>query len=307
MRFVSQIKKVVLFVSAGIMASFVVVNNAYAQSAEVYLQIIAKNTAEILGRVDKIPSHIQSMFEYTSNWLKPDDSDDTAQLQSNFALLGTNFVNLPTAQNSIQQRLAADIVQQPIASFTQPQNAPAILGILPNINNMMYSSMLGLPPVTKGAQFDPYAYVKSAGGAEIPHTLPPRPEDKRWSGGDENINRYRAYYNTVIAAESFSSYALSNLYSENQSGNQSTALQNKLVEQASSSAWLLSVTTEELGKVLRQILIFQSQTYVLLTQLVQTQKQLLTATVMTNSLLIANNQLNEMVLVSRASGVPLRQ
>jgi hypothetical protein len=76
-----------------------------------------------------------------------------------------------------------------------------------------------------------------------------------------------------------------------------------LVTQAGNATWLKNIAAEEIGIVLREILVFQSQSYVLLTQLVQTQKQLLTATVMSNTLMIQNNRQNEAYLAAKAQGV----
>lgn len=106
-----------------------------------------------------------------------------------------------------------------------------------------------------------------------------------------------------MAVESFNAFILSSQLVDAQKGAPLSEAQVKLIAQASGSDWAKQVATEELGKVLRQILLFQSQTYVLLSDLIQTQKQLLTAQVMNNALLIITNQNNETILVSKAQGV----
>jgi len=120
-------------------------------------------------------------------------------------------------------------------------------------------------------------------------------------GTETDIKNYQNYFNTVNAIQSFNGYVLSGLYAESKGGNQFNTTQLALLQQTSQPSWLNQIASQELGKVLRQMLLFQSQTYVLISQLIQTQKQLLIATTMTNSLLIANNQLNETVLYSRAA------
>jgi hypothetical protein len=64
--------------------------------------------------------------------------------------------------------------------------------------------------------------------------------------------------------------------------------------------------SEKIGYVLRQILLYQSQTFVLMTQIVQLQKQMVSAQVMTNATLVAVNQVNERVLAADAQGVQPR-
>jgi hypothetical protein len=113
------------------------------------------------------------------------------------------------------------------------------------------------------------------------------------------------YYNTVMAAESFNGYVLANQYAESQTNNGLSQAQLSLVTQASSSDWIANVASEQMGMVFRQLLMFESQLYVLMTQMLQTQKQLLIAQAMTNALLIATNQMNEGILASKAQGQPI--
>ena len=270
------------------------------------LPLILQSTTGILADVANIPKYLQKMVEFALNWEAKDDSTSTSEMQVNFDLLGKTVGQNYQTQISMQQQLIAAIVNQPVTAFTSGANSPtpAVLGPLPNINDLSYSSLLGYPPVSKGAPaYNPINFINYAGGAGLVHTLP----SAAGAGGVNStalVKNYQAYYNTVIAIESFNSYALSSTYADSINGaKSSTNLQNTLVSQASNANWIANIASEELGKVLRQILVFQSQSYVLLTQLVQTQKQLLTATVMTNTLLIASNRTNECVMAAKAQGI----
>ena len=66
---------------------------------------------------------------------------------------------------------------------------------------------------------------------------------------------------------------------------------------------LSSVIANDLGWVLRQILLFSSQTYVLMDQLLQTQKQMLATLAMTNTLLVANSNYQASILSNKAQGI----
>jgi|GEM_PF-1174133 hypothetical protein len=268
---------------------------------------ILQNTTGILSAVSNIPKYLQKMVEFALNWEAKDDSTYTSQMQAYFDTLGKNVSQNNQAQLSAQQQLIATIVNQPLTSFSPASNSPkpAILGPLPNINDLAYSSMLGFPPVTKNAPaYNPINFVNYAGGAGLPHALPTAPAGGAGINASPYLLTYQAYYNTVVSIESFNGFVLSGLAADSANGPKSnTNIQNTLIAQASNSNWIANIASEELGKVLRQILVFQSQTYVLMTQLLQTQKQLLTASVMTNTLLIANNRTNECVMAAKAQGI----
>jgi hypothetical protein len=197
----------------------------------------------------------------------------------------------------------AYVVGQPITAFTQPERSPDILTLIPTVNSLTYSSLIGAPPIDPSkAAFDPTIYLQAASGAYFNHVAP----SSGWTGKPRDYSAYSAYYRTVLAAESFNAYVLSGLVAENQSGNQIQTLQTNLTNQATSSAWLAQIATEELGKVIRQILLFESQNYVLMTQLLKVEKQQVQAQAMTNSLLIATSFSNERLMASSAQGIGAR-
>lgn len=272
------------------------------------LPLILQSSNSILAIVNAIPVYLDTYVTKLLLSLKAvDDSKEFGEMQYGFALLGQTIKTNFQSQLDTQQLLMAQIVNQPISAFAAQGTAqPTILGLLPNINDLAYSSYFNAPPAPppagSGQPFKPSInYVSYASGGNLAHAMP----NRGWQGLDTDKTSYTNYYNTVVAIESFNNFVLSDLYvdSSNAPDKTTTSLQNSLKEQASSSNWLSIIASEELGKVLRETLMFQSQSYVLLSQILQTQKQLLTATVMTNTLLIANNRINEAYLAGKAQGI----
>lgn len=265
-----------------------------------YLSQIASNTYNILSQVNNLPTYLSNVAEMATSWITT-ESDATSFISTNqasFASLGYWFEQNKVTQNGMQPQIMATLTGQPLSSFTQPANAPAIIDVLPSINDLSYSTLLGAPPVPKAA-VTPSNYISNAAALGFNHTIP----SLRWRGRTSDVFTYLNYFNTVVAVESFDAYAISAAAADTQNGNQVTTLQTTLTNQATSSAWLAQIATEELGRVLRQILLFQSQSYVLLTQQLQIQKQQLTAQAMTNSLLILTNAQTEGQLLSKAQGL----
>lgn len=269
------------------------------------LKAIAANTFASLLAVSTLPTYLESASKYISNWTDPDKSESTKQIQGDFTQLGNQFITNSNAVNTRANiiQLAADLFHQPVEKFTNPQNQPDILKIVPNVNDLSYGTVINLAPVEKGATISAYNYLKNAGGIDMNHPIPQKAPF--WGGRPQDITTYTNYFNTISSVMSYNTYILDFLVAENANGNLFTPTQNDLISQASSGTWLATVATEELGMVLRQILMYQSQAYILLTQLLQTQKQMLVAQVMSNSLLIATNGTNESIMIAKAQGVPL--
>jgi hypothetical protein len=265
------------------------------------LKQIASNTFETVQSINRIPGYLQSITEMALSWLKTETEDSSLimQTQADFATIGAAFSQPPTVQADRQVKAAANFLAQNPADFTDPVKANAVLTKMPYINNLFYSSVLGMKPVPKGA-FAPGDYMQNALGTNIPHAVP----DSSWQGDTLSKNVYTGYYKTIVAANSFGVYVLSNLITEATEQPQIATAQAELVKKASRSEWLAQVATQDLGKVLRDILVFQSQNYVMMTKLVELQKQTLVAQVMTNSLLIATNQGDEPKLLGQSVGLP---
>ena len=171
-------------------------------------------------------------------------------------------------------------------------------------NDVTYGSLIGRPFFdtdprdTKGHKVDySYNYLKNVAGLNITHTAP----NLNWGGGIENITKYQNFYTTVSAIQSYSAYVLSQMYADETSGKSLTTQQLQLTLQASDPSWLTKVATEEIGIVFRQILLYNSQTYVVMTQLLQAQKQMLSTLAMTNTLIVIGDSFTENQLLNKAT------
>lgn len=291
-------KKIKSFlILTGTMLCFFSTTNSYAQGAiEQLLEAIRVNTYETLSRVNELPNYLQQFGEFMYAWTREDKSDSTSNLQLDFTELG-NVLLLslePTNVRNTQSALNKDLLGQ-----------DATQNNLWYANDLVYSTLVGNPffavdprkdSAGRPAANPQYNYIKNAAGFNIPHIRP----GVNWQGSKENQDKYQGLYNTIIAAESFNANALISQYLE---GNQFNATQQKLLLKATNPNWMAEVASEDIGIVLRQLLLFQSQLYVLTTQMVQTQKQSLIAQVINNSLTIAGYSQLETLLAANAQGI----
>lgn len=310
MRF-NEIKKMIVLLSATSIMSLAFIPSAIAQdAASIYLPRIDSNTRGILDKLNQFPEYMKSLAAFLKAWMDPDTSDATVAMQANFTELGKLLAQNLDAQKSLQATLNSNVLNNDGNNVVMINNGVATKSdiatekTLPYANDLIYSSMLDAPlfpkdprAKEKGKKVDPALnYIKNASGMNLYHEIP----SPDWKGTLEAQLRYQSYYNTVMAAKSFGSYVLSYQYAEK---SQFNTLQKKLIEQASDQAkWFAKVSSENIGFVLRQLLFYQSQSFVLLAQLVQTQQQMVTAQTITNSLLISTNQINESLIISSAKG-----
>lgn len=266
--------------------------------ANALLKQIASNTYHMLEAINNVPNYLDSITQQAISWLAIEDKDDSyiVKTQGDFANLGSLLAQANTNQKNAQTQVAANFLNVDAKNLTTPTKSPKILETLPFINDITYASLIGAPPVPQ-ASFNPSDYLSNSLGSSIPHITP----SNNWPGKPLNKLIYSGYYKSIMAANSFGAYVLSGLIAENQNGNKLTALHDKLITEASESSWLAQIATEELGKVLRDILLFQSQNYVLMTKSIELQKQQLTAQVLTNSLLVSTNTLSEVTMFQKAT------
>jgi hypothetical protein len=258
-------------------------------NAENYLQQISTYTYGTLTQINNLPIYLRQLTILVLSWLAPDDSAATAALQGSFTTLTNAAVQNAVTRASIQPQLLSDFFKN--TTQLPPYNA----------NDLTYQTLLGNLYINpdRRKNVDPsYHYLVNAAGLNVKHLVP-----GNWSG-DGNIFplMYSNYINTVSAVQTFNGYILSEAYANSKNNGQLKQTQDQLVQQASSSDWFTQIAAENLGIVLRQILLYNSQTYILLTRLLETQKQILTAQTMTNALLIVVNQPTEDILYKKASG-----
>lgn len=185
-------------------------------------------------------------------------------------------------------------------SFTESnKKPPAIMSVIPNINDLSYPTAVGLAPLVAAKKSDPTwldNYIKAASGASIYHA------PLQFMSPNITIpqKQYQNYFNLAYAVQSFNNYILSKHLLKNDSISQT---QTTLYRKASSTDYLTLITSEPIGYVLRDILLFQSQNYVLTSQLVELQRETLMATVMTNALLIMGNRQSEALLYDQTKNM----
>lgn len=228
-------------------------------------------------------------------WVKGDDSDPTSQLQTDL----TKYIN--SSWDAEQSQLDAQNAMLTYY-FGSQQLAPAYA------NDISFATIMD-PNKPYLPQSDPSKlaasvqnYVNYAAALNIHHSIPT--ETNTWNGSAKSQESYRNFYKTISAVQTFDAYILGS-YADLKKGQLSLTNQQKTLEQdATSSDWFKQVTTkDDLGQVLRQSLLYTSQIYVLLLQILQTEKQLLAATAMTNSMLVLNAQYSESILLNSALGI----
>ena len=279
-------------------------SNSSSNISNTLLQQIVTNTGNMLQNFNNIPAAFEQMTKMAIEWLERDNTDHTANMQTDFAALGLKYNLNSIMQNSQPNaiQLAVDTLNQPrlpinVGQFNATGNGkPEILNILPWVNDVVYPTMLGYAPVTAGGvNTAPYSYVLNASGMNIKHLIP----GQNWQGKSDDQAKYSTFFATITSIETFNGYILKKLAGEAPLSQQ----QQSLIKQASNSDWIAEIGSEKLGLVLRQLLLFSSQSYVLLAQMVQAQREILTATTMQNTLLILNNQPSEAVMVAKAQGI----
>jgi len=294
MRFNRIIKIVILITAAGL-ASLSVISPVKGQSDPAIIALLR----QILQCVNNLPTYI-------SAWTATDNSNTSTTLTGTFQQLGQSLIqglNTQDTQTALNNYLLSNDGNN-VNAFDFPQKnkftgqAPTT-DTLPYGNDLVYASLLGSPLFPKdprGSTDYAMNYILNASGSNLWHQMP-----QGFHGKPQTRKIYQAFYNTVMAATTFNNYVLSTNYAD--SKNPFTPLQQTLITQATDpNAWFAQVGSENIGFVLRQLLMYQSQVFVLLTQMMQLQKQMVSAQAINTAVLMANNSLNEASMAGYASG-----
>lgn len=235
---------------------------------------------------------------FIGTWLEQDRSPTSATLAANLTNVSNAIMQNRAVQASLLQRLNADLMGPAVTAKTLPQ-----------ANDLVYSSLVGLPYFSPDPRNDPakpnervdnaYNFIRNASGILTAHEIP-----GNWSGDPTDQLTYIHYYDSMMAVESFNSFVLTDMYAEALNGGPFTKAQEGLIAQAKDNNWFPTVGSEPLGVVMRQMLMYESETFILLTQLIQIQKQMLAATVMGNTIGILQNGSNEITLRNKAKNPP---
>lgn len=254
-----------------------------------------KDIRDILAlNIDKLPIYLNEITKMALSWLTPDDSASTAKLQSQLTTL-TN-ARMESHQTLLDSQEIFMNVFNPVPKPQVPDVAYQMKKKL--ADDVTYQSLLRPVSPDPAYQNDViFNYTLYASGLNIKH-----PQPEIFWRDNPSIKLYKNYYNTASAVQTYNGYILSELYANAKNGNKVKQTQDSLVQQATSSDWFTQIASENIGIVLRQILLYNSQMFVMMTQLLETQQKLLAAQTMNNALLIAINQENENRLYNKAAG-----
>ena len=288
------IKKILAIGAIAISTNLAVTSQANAATPTELLEEIVNYTyyaAESLYYVQ------QDLLAQLNSWIMPDTSDTTSKFQGSFTTLTNTAINNANTQPALQPGLLKDFMA-----------AANNLG-LDYTYDYTYQTMIDKAYASTDPRLQskdksktpPDAalnYLKNVSGMNILHPAP----DETWQKDQSAKENYKRYFTTVSAIQTYDAYVLSDMYQNAKSDNPTMKQQHDLMQMASNSTWFSQIAGENIGTVLRQILMFNSQNYVLMTQLLETQKQQLAAQVMANTLLVLGNKFTENQLIYAASG-----
>jgi hypothetical protein len=259
-------------------------------SGSAYLQQIAQYTHDALDKLNALPNDIFTALNPVLSSMTSDQLKSFGEKQTNFvnynSLIQTNYGLTLDKQRQILEDLFAG---------TPPTNA----------NDLTFQTLLGVPyfPITDdpknpaSATQAAYNYMKNAAGLAVHHTVP---SPSSWSGAQADQDNYTNYYNTITAIESFNAYIMSQFYQDSLNKNAVTTAQQGLMTQASNSQWYLEIASEGIAPLLRQLLMYNAQVFVLQMQSLNVQKQILAAQTMTNTMLAITGSTNEQLMLRKA-------
>jgi hypothetical protein len=290
----TRLKKMLAIGVSALALSILVIAPAKSEDlSTVFLAMIAQYTYNTADAAYHIEEYTYGLLVFLNSWIMPDKSETSANLQSGFANATSTAITNYATQTSLQNQLMADFFGPSVTSET-----------VDYANDMAFGTLIGQPYYStdprkkKKPEINPaYNYLKNVAGLNITHAAP----NASWSGSDDDKKKYTDFYTTVSSIQSFNAYVLSQLYADNADSGTLTQQQNQLIQQASGSDWFAQVASENIGIVLRQMLMYNSQIFTLLTQLLQTQKQMVAELAMTNTLIVIGDQFSENQLIQKAT------
>jgi len=294
----STVKTLGKITTAALLTLFLGIQSASAQQQ--VQDVSAENSlTSILAIVNQLPTYLKGVANMAVTFLASDDqSSDPVNWSTNWTNeqtwlsgLSTNALTNQANQITLQQSLLSSFFGAANISAGNPQN----------LNDISFTTLLGQPLLSPDPRSGVNAslnYLTNASSLGVSYTTP----SAGWRGTQQAQKNYIGFYNTITAVQTYNAYVLSGLYEDSQTLSNDNSLRSQLITQSSNADWFTSVITNDLGWVLRQILLFSSQTYILMDQLLQTQKQMLATLAMTNSLLVANSGFQASSLLSKAQG-----
>jgi hypothetical protein len=264
------------------------------------LSLILGTTAGILQLMNQTPAYIEAITEMAESWIETNDPANTiGNNQYTFASLG----NLRTSNEQNQITTTLSLTQQFLQAGSFNMNKP----ITPaNANDLTYSILFGQPiikpdPLQTGSTNytqNIQNYIKNATGSTLILDQP----NPSWPLS-KSKTQYLNLYNTLVSIQSYDQYLISGLTNLKSSQD----LSAELTAQATDPNWFKQISTEALGLLLRHILMYISQSFVQINQMVDLQQKQLAVQAMTNSLMIILVQSNVGVQLQQKAGQPSNQ
>jgi hypothetical protein len=249
------------------------------------LTLIVGTTAGILKIMNQSPAYIESITEMAESWIETDDPANTiGNSQYTFSSLG----DLRTTNEENQISATVSLTQQFLQAGSFNTSKPTLPS---NANDLTYSILFGKPIIQpnpalgQSTNFNQNIqnYIKNATGSTLILDQP----NPNWPDG-KTKTQYSNLYNTLASIESYNQYLISGLATLKNSQD----LSAELTAQATDPDWFKQISTEALGLVLRHMLMYVSQSFVQINQMVDLQQKQLAVQAMTNSLMIVLVQSN---------------
>jgi hypothetical protein len=294
-RIQAKVKTLSMLALAGLASATFYTHVVHADDAmgDIYLMHIDNSTSSALQIIETLPAYLTQIVLMATSFLTPDNgtngtidwSTNWANQQNYFATINADALNNQGAVLGTQKQLVTTLF-----GTTVPVN----------VNDLDYASLLGSAnffQTETRPNVDPALnYVTNSSGLGLALT----PPGAGWGGSATDQQNYTNFYNAVSAVQTYDAYALSQNYQDSKTITADSTARLALIQQSSNSSWFASVMTNDLGWVLRQLLVYTSQNYVLLDQLVQSQRQMATTLAMTNTLFIANSGFQASLLLQKA-------
>ncbi len=248
-----------------------------------YLNLIAKNTYAFL-----------KAFNYFSlNWLQIYTVPTSTELDTLFVNYGlSSAYNLSYQLGQLKSIYLFDYKERNIYPYKA----------LPS-PEMDYATLLTLDETSPDKEklnkqkLDAQAFIKNVSGINIFH---PGLVSNDMEG--EPYKKYITFINSIKSVSNYNAYILNTQFADLKNNMALSQTQTELKKKASGNDWVNHINTEvSLGVILRQLLLFNSQMYVIMADLLITQKQLLATTAMTNTLLVAISGDYEKTLLNAAA------
>lgn len=296
-----------IVLASGFASFFLLLSSARADdfSVMLYLKQISDYTYGTLQAVNGLPNllkiYLEDVKKMAQSFNKLDDDPDKgiSIFQSQFSTLNKEYKTNLESQISLDMALTENFLRAGLPAVSS--KPPVEEEIEPN--SLSYSILSGKPifatsqadKAKVSGKMEEYArnYIANLSGSKlvIKQPVPGIPSEARMA--------YRAFYNSLAAIQSYNAFAISSLYTQRDNKTR-TALLDLTND---SEKWFQQIASEDLGMVLRQMLMFNSQVFVQLDRLITLQQQQLAAQAMTNTLLViqTSGTIGE-TLRSRASG-----